>query len=136
MRREDWPQRLDRVINEARTRRFGYGSFDCAILAAAAVDAMTGSNLEQRVASLYADGRSAVSYLRQFSGFCDAVSWELERLPVAVRGARRGDIVLYVQIDKHGSLGVCLGELCAIPAKPQGLDFRPVVEGRCAWRID
>lgn len=44
MRRSDWYARLSAYVEEVRRKPFVYGEHDCALFAAGAVDAMTGSD--------------------------------------------------------------------------------------------
>jgi len=128
-RREDWPLRLNDVIEAARGRPFDWVTHNCATFCAAGVAAMTGEDLAPAFAGLHA---SAPDAARASTRLADEVTARLGA-PVAPAWARRGDVVL-VQNDGRVLLGLCVGVQVASVGE-NGLAFVSIKEGVCAWHI-
>ncbi len=132
MRRPDWPQRLDTVLRDALTRTFRYGAFDCCLLAADAVHAMTGDDPAARFRG-YRGRRAAERIVAESGGLRGLVSACLGMEPCDAF-PRRGDVVLLPH-DAGEVLGVAIGVHCAVPTN-RGLEFLPARDRLCTWRID
>lgn len=89
----DWPERLAAYIAANRPLPFAWGTHDCALFAAGAVQAVTGCNV---LPAAWADRASAAHLLRRLHGLVPAVDAALPRL-VTPAWARRGDVVLVQQ---------------------------------------
>lgn len=136
MRAEDWPERLNTVIERECTRRFRYGRFDCAIFAARVVDAMTGSEHEAAIRANYSNTRGAYHWIDAAGGLDRIVTERLGRDAIDTRLAGRGDIVFYPGVDELGTLGVCVGDRCLVPMRPRGLRAFALADASKAWRVD
>jgi len=140
-RLEDWPERLAALIDARMSVPFRWGSNDCALFAADAVQAVTGVDLAAVWRGQYADEegarsmRSASSHLA--SGDIVAALREMAHRRLGPDApplmARRGDIVL-VEHDNGHSLAVCLGSMAAAPGR-RGLMVLDRAAWRAAWRV-
>jgi len=130
IRREDWPERLNDVVDLRRATPFSWGVQDCATFAAACVKAMTDTTLLDNLPA-WTSHESAKAVLIDEGGLIAAVSSRLPMLPAPA--ARRGDVVL-VKVDGVEALGVCLGHFAAVPG-PHGLVFPAMADVRAAWRV-
>ena len=129
---EDWPRRLDAAIEAARARPFCWGEQDCALFAAAVVEAVTGRDFGAEFRGCYASALEARRQMEARGGLAAITSCFLGD-PVQVTVARRGDVVL--RLGEHGeSLGICLGAKCAFTGF-DGLVFTPLKECVLAWRV-
>lgn len=120
----DWEQRLAAYLDEVRTTPFRYGRHDCALYAAGAVLAMTGSDLADAYRGRYRSVAGSIRLLRtQGQGTLEATVDALftER---AVGFARRGDLAMH-----GGSLGVVIGADAMFITETQADDHRVVGQG-------
>jgi len=85
----DWPQRLAAYVVSARTAKFKWGEFDCAMFAAGAIHSMTGTDLAVEFRGQYSDEAGARKL------FDRAIARASETLqPIELGFARRGDLLL------------------------------------------
>lgn len=129
-RREDWPERLNEVIDQRRATPFTWGLQDCASFAAACVLAMTDTAPLEGL-PLWSSPEAAAAVLAEEGGLVAAVTRRF--LPVPVASARRGDLVM-VEVGSVTALGVCLGHFAAAPG-PAGLEYPAMRAARAAWRV-
>jgi uncharacterized protein DUF6950 len=122
--RSDWRARLgDYLATEARTP-FLYGTSDCALFAAGAVNAMTGSDPSAAYRGRYTTLRGGLRILRK-DGFHDHVERAAALLTeVSPRRSRVGDIAV-METSDGPSLGVVQGEWVAVRTMT-GLGFVPI----------
>lgn len=147
MRLPGWEKRLFEFIEEASNRTFEYGKHDCALFVCDVIEALTGKNPREIVASVcvaatgrgkYHGEEEAEEVLSKHGGIeaiAVIVAEKFDFHPIPVPFARRGDIVL-ASIHRTRSLGVCVGDKVAFPA-PEGLarvdiDSKMLIR---AWRI-
>lgn len=128
-RREDWPKCLVEYVEANANRAFVWGEFDCARFAAGWVREATGDDV--LVGLDWHDERSARRLMR--AGLPALVS---ERLgaPIPVALAQRGDVVL-TTINGRDALGVCLGEVFAMPAMAGGVALVLMDRADAAWAV-
>ena len=67
-RLEDWPERLELVLDEASAVPFEYGVSDCCLFAARAAEALTGRDIASRFAGKYEDLIGGLRLLRRETG--------------------------------------------------------------------
>jgi hypothetical protein len=141
MRRPDWPQRLDTVIAEKMAARFEYGVFDCMLLLADCVLAMTDVDYAKELRG-YDSKVAAYRIVAHYGSLEAMITALLGRGPIHPSQAMRGDVVLAgieLAPGESGECGgVCCGTHCAFPKDPKdvGLRFLPRSVARLAWRID
>lgn len=110
-RRVDWVRALDRFVAANRYRPFAWGVWDCGLMAADAIQAMTGVDLAAAWRGRYRSYRELLRLLRAvgLSGF-DALVSESCRLRglrnVPIDYARRGDLALMRDGHNHLSAGI------------------------------
>lgn len=142
MRLEGWESRLATVIELARVTPYHLGEHDCFRLACAAVEALTGIDRWPEWRGRYATRTEAVRLLQSYVDehgcqmdlpmFTVAFSHFFGIEPSAVRLARRGDIVEYIDREPH--LGIIIGREAAVLGE-DGLRFVPLASCNHAWRI-
>lgn len=115
MRLPDWPERLAALITAAEQRPFEAARWNCARLARAAVEAVTGCRPSWRHGPTLAT-------MADTAGF--------PRVPVPF--ARAGDVVLAADPDR---LGVVLDAGRTAFVGPAGLLRAPITACAIAWRI-
>lgn len=134
MRREDWTRQLWATIDEATARPFAWGDQDCCLFAARCVDAMTGSEYERELRTLYHDKASALRFIVTEGGIEPAVTVRFGP-PVKWWHAMRGDLCLVPTPDGLGSLGVCVGPTIACVNEDQGVTFVSIDQATACWRV-
>ena len=125
----DWRPRLVAYLEEVRARPFGYGSHDCALFAAGAVMAMTGTDLASDYRGRYGSlkeglklaGTSHLRILRQ----------HFEEVPTAFAGV--GDLAMIGEIG-FPALGIFEGEHILV-LREDGLGLMPRAAATQAWRV-
>lgn len=133
----DWPERLDRVVEDARHSTFTWGRFDCCLFAADAMSAVTGIDPAASWRGVYADARTASRLLARMGGL-EATATAIARhhgwpaVPPAFLG--RGDVALVRLEDDRHALAVCLGIGFALPAR-RGLAVLDRTHALSGWRI-
>lgn len=130
-RREDWPERLNEMIEMRRAMPFAWGVQDCASFAAACVAAMTDAAPLDGLPA-WGSREDAEALLAELGGLDAAVTAMLGE-PIAVTAARRGDVVR-VDVAGVAALGICLGAYAAAPG-PRGLEWADMRHWRQAWRV-
>jgi hypothetical protein len=123
----DWRQRFDAYLARVERRRFAYGSHDCALFAAGAVEAMTGDRLADGYA--YASQEEGEALLPP-GGLEELASEHLTAVPRLM--AMIGDVAL---VDGEGgpSLGVVVGAHVAV-LRRDGLGAVPLDAARMVFR--
>jgi hypothetical protein len=97
----DWPQRLAEHILSAREAKFRWGHFDCALFAAGAIHAMTGTDLAADFRGKYHDEAGARALFARAIAHAGGVL----RL-VDLGFAARGDLVLTNNGSTEPGLGI------------------------------
>lgn len=101
-RKENWPQLLNEYLNEIRDREFEWGVFDCCIMCAGAVKAITGEDLMSEFRGKYSSEESSDDVLAEI-GEGDLHKTLVAKLGESVDGAhgKRGDVAY------HEPTGIC-----------------------------
>lgn len=104
IRRDDWEPRLAEYLADCTDAKFQWGKMDCALFAAGAVLAMTGSDPAAAFRGRYRSCAGSVRALRLYGqGTLEATIDALfPEKPIGF--AQRGDLVLH-----DGAVGVCVG---------------------------
>lgn len=132
MRRPDWVARLRREVEACAADPFAYGRADCCTFVARCIDAMTGSDLAEKLAHCYHDRRSAFQFIAAEGGIELAISGFLgDSIPGA--NARRGDVCLVETEDGPGA-GICLGPTIAVKADGEMTAY-PLASAIAHWRV-
>jgi len=128
----DWRARLGEYqATEARTP-FEYGKSDCALFAAGALNAMTGTDPSANYRGRYTTLRGGLRILRK-DGFRDHVERAAALLTeVPPQRVRVGDIAV-VETADGPSLGVVQGEWVVVKTL-SGLGFVPIDQAKRVFR--
>ena len=135
-RRDNWPARLALFVEEKRAQPFDWAENNCAFFACDWVAILTGVDPARPWRPEVDSALTAARVLGSLGGI-EAIATKTfaehgwPEAPVAM--ARRGDLVA-MDADGGPALGVCLGAQ-SVFASPTGLDFRPTLTARRAWRI-
>lgn len=136
-RLDDWSERLDAVMTEAKGKTFAYGAFDCALFAADCVLAITGIDYAEELRG-YTSKVAAYRIVAKYGSLDSMACALLESESVHPSRATIGDVVLAsVEVDggEQGEcFGVCVGVKFRIPTQ-HGLRSFPMSKALKAWRI-
>ena len=121
-RKSQWRPALAAYIDECRSTPFAWGSHDCALFAAGAVEAMTGADLARGLRGKYRDARSATRVIKK-AGFGSLGDLVAARLPEVAPGlADRGDLAIIRDDDGMAALAVVVGAE-VVAAREIGVSF-------------
>src|SRR5690349_20174716 len=136
----DWQSRLQQFLFKALSFQFAYGSADCCLFVADAVEAMTGIDIAAKYRGQYSSRTEALELAQRETGkraVSSVIVAALEDagLPkIAVNAAQRGDVVL-VRRSGDVSLGIVDLNGKEILAIAQTSFVRiPLVRAIRAWR--
>jgi hypothetical protein len=101
----DWEARLAAYLEPLRLRPFAWGTHDCCIFAAGAVEAITGVDAMAEFRGHYRTRIGSLRALRRFGAGTLEATLDAKFTPIAASIAQRGDIVM-----SSGALGICWGE--------------------------
>lgn len=131
-RHADWLAALTEFIEARRATPHAWGTNDCCVFVADAVQAMTGVDPAAEYRG-YSTEKQALAILKKAGGM-EALFTAHFGNPVGILQARRGDIVLGDATDGTPAVGICLGNVVAYVAE-QGLQFHPLASQRLAWKV-
>jgi hypothetical protein len=132
-RRADWRPRLVAWLTEVTDRPFAYGSHDCALFAAGAVEAMTGDDLAAEYRGAYQSLKGGLKLLGK-DGMADHVAVlraRFEEIPPAF--AAVGDIAVIGEVGTP-ALGIFEGEHVVV-LRDTGIGFIPRAAATMAFRV-
>lgn len=133
MRKADWESALSDYLAGQGGAVFAWGACDCAMFAAGAVLAMTGTDPAAELRGRYKSATGAARVLKRY-GADDLAAWVSARFEeVAPVFAHRGDLVM-----ADGSLGICAGPAAWFVGEENGdagLVSRPMQDWERAWRV-
>lgn len=129
-RRSDWQTRLAAFLAQRQALPFAWGSHDCCMFAAGAVNAITGHDYSAGYA--YASAEEAASLLER-EGDLAAFATRCLGEPIAPALAAVGDVVL-VANDGRQLLAVCNGTSALAPGR-LGLVTLGMDAALAAWRV-
>ncbi len=140
-----WATReLHAFLSARATAPFAWGSNDCALFAADAIQAFTGTDIAAEFRGRYTDRASAFALIRQVTGkgtVADAAAWCAERHGLAEypnpRFAQRGDLVI---VDVASDDGTELAGLVhtngqVVTVSEKGPLLLPISKAVRAWKI-
>jgi hypothetical protein len=134
----DWPTRLSAYLDARAQEPFTWGTHDCCLFAAGAIEAITGTHPAPHMVGAYDSALGARDHGIRPSptdpfgvlGWPAAVG--LYEIPVTL--AWRGDVVAVRAERSHLALGVMVGDLVAAPGAT-GLAYLPRGRALAAWRV-
>lgn len=130
IRLSNWKTRLVQYLAQHIDEQYEIGTFDCALFAAGAIEAMTGTDIAAPFKGKYRSFARGYA-LMQAAGHADHVAYFASLLPeVHPSAAAPGDIAV-VDVDGDAALGVVQGEMVYALAE-RGLVLIPLREvSRC-----
>lgn len=130
----DWRPRLSAYLIEVASKPFAYGSHDCALFVAGAVQAMTGHDPAAAFKGQYSDLKSGLKHLRKagLQSHIDLADASFDPVPLAFAGV--GDIAVIDVPGEVPALGIFEGQHIAVP-RETGLGFVPREAATIAYRV-
>ncbi|TAG28565.1 MAG: hypothetical protein EAZ40_03420 [Rhodobacterales bacterium] len=129
----DWRPRLVAYLASVSSQPFAYGTHDCALFAAGAVDAMTGHAIAAEYRGLYGSLKEGLKLMRR-EGLADHVALLrhlFEEVPTAF--AMVGDIAVIGEVGTP-ALGIFEGEQILV-LREGGLGLMPRAAATLAFRV-
>ena len=126
-----WQERLQALIQSRMHTPFAWGSHDCCMWAADAVQAQTGIDPASQWRGAYNAASGAVQQLAELGGL--AAVGALAGPSILPLQASVGDVGL-VHDGERDILAVCAGDVWLL-AGNQGLAALPLDAARLAWRV-
>jgi hypothetical protein len=134
MRYPDWKPRLIAYLETALRKPFKPGTHDCALFAAGAVNAMTGTDLAADWRGRYRTLKGGLKRLQK-AGFADHIALAasvLDDIPTSFAGP--GDLAVINTPDGR-ALGVVQGEGIYLLTTDNRMGLRPMAEAIRAFRV-
>jgi hypothetical protein len=157
-RLSDWRERLTAYLVSVAGRPFAYGSHDCALFVAGAVEAMTDFDPAALHRGQYDSLVDGLWHLRTASGselvdpwadddegtpswrekpelrtaHIDLLDFYLDEVPPAL--AQVGDIAVLAEVDGIAALGIFAGDVIAV-LRPDGLGHVSRMDAVAAYRV-
>jgi hypothetical protein len=131
VRLPDWQLRYAALVAARMATPFDYGSNDCALFAADAVQAMTGIDPAPHLRA-HTNAREAIKTIKRYGGIANLATACLGPA-VPVQTARVGDVVL-VAVGKRLALGICNGTTAFGPGA-RGLAHAAMADALLCWRV-
>jgi hypothetical protein len=141
-RKPNWEKALDAFLNAHRADPFQYGTWDCCLFAAGAIEAMTGTDIAVDFRGLYTTRQEATaaiaaitggSTVRDAAAFC-ASKFGMAAVPKLM--CRRGDMVLIERGGGDWSMGiVSLNGLDVAVVTENGIEATPIASCASGWRV-
>lgn len=125
----DWRPRLVAYLEEVRTRPFAYGTHDCALFAAGAVQAMTGHDLAAEFRGQYASLKEGLKLAK--GSHLQILRQHFESIPTAF--AAVGDLALIGEVG-FPALGIFEGEMILV-LREDGLGLISRAAATQAWKV-
>ena len=104
----DWEERLGAYLLEVRERPHAFGSHDCALHGASAVEAIIGEDHGAPFRGRYSTAFGATRALKRFGAGTIEATFDAHLSPVPPAFAGRGDIVM-AETASGPAIGVCIG---------------------------
>lgn len=133
MKLDDFPERLAAFLAERQDIPYAWGTNDCALFAADAVQAVRGDDPISDLRGQWHDEASAMALLESLGGLIGFMDSRFKRRQTAAL-AQRGDVVMVRMDDGSPSLAVVDVTYCAAPAD-LGLLYIPTTHARIAWEV-
>lgn len=136
-RHPKWEPRLTAFVEAARARPYAYGQWDCVLLCAGAVKAVTGKDPARGHRGKYRSPASAVRYLRSLGFDHPEQLIDSQLAPKPVGFAQRGDLVL-CRTPSGDNPGVCMGDFALVvgqQGEAEGLVPVPRTLWLKAWAV-
>lgn len=131
IRRSTWEADLSSYILATRYQPFIWGTLDCALRAAGAVEAMTGVDPAAEYRGKYSTAAGAERALRRIGAGTLEASWDAKFDVVEPGFVRRGDIVWDGE-----AVGICVGAEALLFVEEHGGEIRvPRRDWLKGWRI-
>lgn len=130
-----WELRLAAVLDAAMHKSYVLGQHDCFRLTCLNIEALTGIDRWPEWEGRYSTRREALALVAQHgSTFNAAFDWFFGDAHRPAAEARDGDIVKLIDETGEAHLGICVGGSVAC-LRERGLDFTPLSNGHCCWRV-
>lgn len=131
----NWEARLAAYLSPLRLRPFAWGSHDCCLFAAGAVEAMTGVDPMPEFRGRYSTAIGAARALKRYGAGTLDTTLNTKFAPVPAALAHRGDIIM-----SDGLLGICGGSfLYAVGSEGEREGLVSIDRARwddpLAWRV-
>lgn len=127
MRIDNWESKLSDYMESNRDNAFKYGTWDCCIFAAGAVEAITGVNHLKKFK--YKTKKTAEKLLTENGGIEAALNERFESISIPVM-AGRGDIILFEK-----AVGICVGSKAVFLNEDSGYKFIDMRYWEKAWGV-
>ncbi len=129
----DWRPRLVAYLAGVTARPFAYGTHDCALFAAGAVEAMTGHDLAAHYRGLYGSLKEGLKLLgrERLTDHVALLRYLFEEIPAAF--ATVGDIAVIGEVGTP-ALGIFEGEQIIV-LRETGLGLMPRAAATLAFRV-
>jgi hypothetical protein len=130
----DWAERLNAFIESRARTPFAWGSNDCCLFAAHAVQAMTGEDIVPELLVYETEAQAMRLLARRYKDLPGLVAAATPFVEYEnIKFCSRGDVALVQNGGRH-CLAICVGEYLAVPGEC-GIVFLPFAAVERAWAV-
>lgn len=133
-RRGDWRSRLHRFLIECEKTPFEYGTHDCALFGAGAVEAVTGNDPAEDFRGTYKTKLGGIRKIKKagYESQIDFIEQNFKEVPRSF--GKAGDLAL-VETDEGPAIAVVAGPFAAALSEEQGLIRIPFNQIERVFRV-
>lgn len=142
IRKPEWQQLLHEFLLTRRKQPFAWGTNDCALFAADAIQSFTGVDPAADFRDRYTDESGALALIKTVTGGTtveDAAVYVAKQHGLVewktVLSAQRGDLVIYQGSEGLAAGVVHLNGIHALFVTPTGLHKIPLRQCKRAWKV-
>ena len=133
MKKNNWPTLLAHFIRSRKDEPFKWGTNDCCLFVADAVECITGIDYASTYRGTYTTKIGAYRALKKQANGTVAGAWSQHFDEIPVKSMGRGDVAL-VLVENEPAVSICFGAKLWIVSK-QGLITLPRSQAVQAWRV-
>ena len=135
-RKQGWERLLYKAIEDASSKTFELGKFDCCIFAFEVISLISTRSIFIDPHGAYNNFKTMQEFWRQHGTTLeDAITKALKLVPTNVVWAQRGDVVLLQDKKNLEHIGICVGYQSVVPQPNSKLLYIETSSFKSCWQV-